>query len=57
MIALDYYIVIIYRRYETRTIDEMGGIRTQAPKFASMFYWYGPLALPTTLTSLVYRIV
>jgi NADH-quinone oxidoreductase subunit M len=22
---------------ETRTIDEMGGIRTQAPKFASMF--------------------
>jgi NADH-quinone oxidoreductase subunit M len=25
------------RRYETRTITEMGGIRTQSPKFASMF--------------------
>jgi NADH-quinone oxidoreductase subunit M len=28
---------IIFRRYETRTIAEMGGIRTQSPKSASMF--------------------
>jgi NADH-quinone oxidoreductase subunit M len=28
---------IIFRRYETRTIDEMGGIRTQTPRFSSMF--------------------
>jgi NADH-quinone oxidoreductase subunit M len=28
---------IIFRRYETRTIAEMGGIRTQSPRFASMF--------------------
>ncbi len=28
---------IIYRRYQTGTIDEMGGIRTQTPKFSSMF--------------------
>ena len=28
---------IIYRRYETRVISEMGGIRIQSPKFTSMF--------------------
>ncbi len=28
---------IIYRRFETRTISEMGGIRSQTPKFTSMF--------------------
>jgi NADH-quinone oxidoreductase subunit M len=41
---------IIYRRYETRAIDEMGGIRTQAPKFASLFFnlSISAVALPTT---------
>lgn len=28
---------LIYQRYQTRKISEMGGIRTQAPKFTSMF--------------------
>jgi len=28
---------IIFRRYETRKIGEMGGIRAQTPKFSSMF--------------------
>lgn len=28
---------IIYRRYETRKIADMGGIRIQSPKFTSMF--------------------
>jgi NADH-quinone oxidoreductase subunit M len=27
----------LFTEDETRTIDEMGGIRTQAPKFASCF--------------------
>jgi NADH-quinone oxidoreductase subunit M len=41
---------IIFRRYETRTITEMGGIRTQSPKFASMFLLLvlASVALPTT---------
>ncbi|RZJ35680.1 MAG: NADH-quinone oxidoreductase subunit M [Flavobacterium sp.] len=28
---------IIFRRYQTRTIADMGGIRSQTPKFSSMF--------------------
>jgi NADH-quinone oxidoreductase subunit M len=28
---------VIYRRFETRDIGELGGIRTQSPKFTSMF--------------------
>ena len=28
---------IIFRRYKTREIDQMGGIRSQTPKFTSMF--------------------
>jgi NADH-quinone oxidoreductase subunit M len=32
VVGLFFIADIIYRRYETRTIDEMGGIRTQAPK-------------------------
>jgi NADH-quinone oxidoreductase subunit M len=41
---------IIFRRYETHTITEMGGIRTQSPKFASMFLLLvlASVALPTT---------
>jgi len=41
---------IIFRRYETRTIYEMGGIRSQAPKFASMFMILvlASVALPST---------
>jgi NADH-quinone oxidoreductase subunit M len=39
-----------FRRYETRTIAEMGGIRTQSPRFASMFLLLvlASVALPTT---------
>jgi NADH-quinone oxidoreductase subunit M len=44
MIAHGYVIVglffaaeIIYRRFETRKIDELGGIRSQVPVFTSMF--------------------
>jgi proton-translocating NADH-quinone oxidoreductase chain M len=41
---------IIFRRYETRTIAEMGGIRAQSPRFASMFLLLvlASVALPTT---------
>jgi NADH-quinone oxidoreductase subunit M len=41
---------IIFRRYETHTITEMGGIRTQSPKFASLFLLLvlASVALPTT---------
>jgi NADH:ubiquinone oxidoreductase subunit 5 (subunit L)/multisubunit Na+/H+ antiporter MnhA subunit len=40
---------IIFRRYETRTIAE-SGIRTQSPRFASMFLLLvlASVALPTT---------
>lgn len=41
---------IIYRRYETRTISEMGGIRSQSPKLTSMFMLLvlASIALPST---------
>ena len=41
---------IIFRRYQTLEIDEMGGIRIQAPKFSSMFMilMLASVALPTT---------
>ena len=41
---------IIFRRYETRVIADMGGIRTQSPKFASMFMILvlASVALPST---------
>jgi NADH-quinone oxidoreductase subunit M len=41
---------IIYRRYETRTISEMGGIRAQSPKLTSMFMLLvlASVALPST---------
>ena len=41
---------IIFRRYETRTISEMGGIRSQSPKLTSMFMILvlASVALPST---------
>ena len=50
VVGLFFIADIIYRRYETRAIDEMGGIRTQAPKFASLFLILvlASVALPTT---------
>lgn len=43
---------IIFRRYETRKISEMGGIRAQSPKFTSMFMILvlASVALPSTFT-------
>ena len=37
VVGLFYTAEIIYRRYETRVIAEMGGIRSQTPKLTSMF--------------------
>ncbi|WP_333599318.1 complex I subunit 4 family protein [Flavobacterium sp.] len=37
IVGLFFAAEIIFRRYETRTIADMGGIRTQTPKFSSMF--------------------
>ena len=37
IVGLFFISEIIYRRYKTETISKMGGIRQQAPKFASMF--------------------
>ncbi len=37
VVGLFFAAEIIYRRYETQNIEEMGGIRSQATKFASMF--------------------
>jgi proton-translocating NADH-quinone oxidoreductase chain M len=50
VVGLFFISEIIFRRYETRTISEMGGIRTQSPKFASMFLLLvlASVALPTT---------
>lgn len=50
VVGLFYIAEIIYRRYATRTIAEMGGIRTQSPKFTSMFIILvlASVALPTT---------
>ncbi|MFT4970348.1 MAG: proton-translocating NADH-quinone oxidoreductase chain M [Chitinophagales bacterium] len=50
VVGLFFISEIIFRRYETRTITEMGGIRTQSPKFSSMFLLLvlASVALPTT---------
>ncbi|WP_338646548.1 NADH-quinone oxidoreductase subunit M [Flavobacterium sp. KS-LB2] len=50
VVGLFYAAEIIFRRYETRAIVEMGGIRTQSPKFTSMFLILvlASVALPTT---------
>ncbi|MFM2213547.1 MAG: NADH-quinone oxidoreductase subunit [Bacteroidota bacterium] len=37
IVGLFFAAEIIYRRYQTNTIADMGGIRTQTPKFTSMF--------------------
>lgn len=50
VVGLFYAAEIIFRRYETRAIAEMGGVRTQSPKFTSMFLILvlASVALPTT---------
>ena len=37
VVGLFFAAEVVQRRYNTQNIDEMGGIRSQAPKFASMF--------------------
>ncbi|WP_026704564.1 complex I subunit 4 family protein [Flavobacterium soli] len=50
VVGLFFVAEIIYRRYETREISEMGGIRSQSPKFTSMFMILvlASVALPST---------
>ncbi|MDN3678226.1 NADH-quinone oxidoreductase subunit M [Flavobacterium paronense] len=50
IVGLFFATEIIYRRYETRTIAEMGGIRAQTPRFSSMFMLLvlASVALPGT---------
>jgi NADH-quinone oxidoreductase subunit M len=50
VVGLFFVAEIIFRRYETRTIAEMGGIRAQSPKFTSMFLILvlASVALPST---------
>ena len=50
VVGLFFVAEIIFRRYETRAIAEMGGIRSQTPKFTSMFLILvlASVALPTT---------
>jgi NADH-quinone oxidoreductase subunit M len=50
VVGLFFVAEIIFRRYETRKISEMGGIRAQSPKFTSMFLILvlASVALPST---------
>ncbi|MBP2283832.1 NADH-quinone oxidoreductase subunit M [Flavobacterium sp. CG_23.5] len=50
VVGLFFVAEIIFRRYETRVIAEMGGIRSQTPKFTSMFLILvlASVALPST---------
>lgn len=50
VVGLFFVAEIIFRRYETRAIAEMGGIRSQTPKFTSMFLILvlASIALPST---------
>jgi len=50
VVGLFFVAEIIFRRYETRQIAEMGGIRAQSPKFTSMFMILvlASVALPST---------
>ncbi|SEF49133.1 complex I subunit 4 family protein [Flavobacterium urumqiense] len=50
VVGLFFVAEIIFRRYETRAIAEMGGIRYQTPKFTSMFLILvlASIALPST---------
>lgn len=52
IVAMFYIAEIIYRRYQTRMIGEMGGIRQQAPKFASIFMimLFASIGLPGTFS-------
>lgn len=50
VVGLFFAAEIIFRRFETRQISELGGIRTQSPKFTSMFLILvlASVALPST---------
>ncbi len=50
VVGLFFVAEIIFRRYQTRKIAEMGGIREQSPKFTSMFMILvlASVALPST---------
>ncbi|MBO9583170.1 MAG: NADH-quinone oxidoreductase subunit M [Flavobacterium sp.] len=50
VVGLFFAAEVIFRRYETREIEALGGIRTQAPKFTSMFLILvlASVALPST---------
>ncbi len=50
VVGLFFAAEIIFRRFETRNIAEMGGIRIQAPVFASMFMIlvFASISLPST---------
>jgi len=50
VVGLFFAAEIIFRRLNTREISEMGGIRTQAPAFASMFMIlvFASISLPST---------
>lgn len=50
VVGLFFAAEIIYRRYETRKITEMGGIRAQTPQFTSIFMILvlASVALPST---------
>ena len=50
IVGLFYIVEIIYSRYQTYNITEMGGIRIQATRFASLFLivLLASVALPTT---------
>ncbi|MBS7230255.1 NADH-quinone oxidoreductase subunit M [Flavobacterium psychroterrae] len=50
VVGLFFAAEVIYRRYETREISQLGGIRTQSPKFTSMFLILvlASVALPST---------
>ena len=51
VVGLFFAAEVIQRRYQTNTIVELGGIRSQAPKFTSMFLMLvlASIALPLTL--------
>ena len=50
VVGLFFTAEIIFRRYETREIAEMGGIRSQTPKFSSLFLILvmASISLPST---------
>ena len=52
IVGLFYVAEIMYNRFETRTISEMGGIRQQAPQFASLFMilLFASIGLPGTFS-------